>query len=98
MLKQAQSQNSVTGGGVDRKNIWGAQINFSLKFESEDQKNRSLSQIKPGGYGPFTIFRGKKSRSGDTFIAWGGARESRFLAISFGVETKKKKKVFSVKP
>ena len=38
---------------------------FSLEFESEDQKKKSLSRITPHGYRLFANFRG-------TILTWGG--------------------------
>ena len=54
----------------------GAQINFFLKFGSEDQKKFS-SQITPSGYGWLASFRGHNILArGGTFIAWRSATES----------------------
>ena len=43
MITQARCPSSVTGGGLrkrERQNIWGAPVNLSLKFGSEDQKKK----------------------------------------------------------
>ena len=74
-----------------------AQINFFLRFWSEEQKkNFFSSQITPNRYGRFASFRSTILAQEGTFIAWRGATES-YVRISVpahnaGVKTKKKKK------
>ena len=84
----ARCQSSVTRGA--EKKIWGAQINFTLIFEREDQKRSSSS--------PFTFFRGDKSRSGRVYCR---ARRDLMVRISLLAQKfsgeHQKKKVFGAK-
>ena len=73
---QAWRQSSVTGRG-SRKNIWGAQINFTLSFGREEQKKKG----KKSSSWPFTFIW-------STILAWGGtllpsgARRNLMVRIS----------------
>ena len=67
-MGQARRRSSVTGRG-DRKDIWGAQINVTIIFGSEDQKKRSSSW-------PVAYFWGTSLARGGTFTAWWDTVES----------------------
>ena len=101
-MTQAQRRSSVTGGGGQKKYLARAQINFSLKSRSEDQKRkkRSSSQITPRVYGPFASFRGTIfDRGAGTFIAWWGRRNlmMRFSVLAHKFRGEDQKKGFRCK-
>ena len=102
-MTQARRRSSVTGGGEGQKKyLERAQINFSLKCWSEDQKRKKKVFIP--NYAPciraVCLLSGHNSRSGGeggkagTFIAWWGRRNLilRFsvLAHKFRGEDQKK--------
>ena len=79
--KQARRHSSMTGGGgggEGRKNIWGAQINFTLIFGREDQKNKNKG-LHPGLL-PF--FGAQVSLGGRARSMPGRARRNLMVRIS----------------